>query len=218
MVNGTFIHASSMEGNYLHVWYPVALAEFGNCRKCKGKYIIDCYIASKTGSPIARMLLIRKLNGGINLSPSMPVDAPMLLHTGCSISDFMSDVRNLNDLLENEKEAIRKLMEEDPRKYENIKVPKSILYFPFRAHNINIKEAIAKTNLSLLKDIMKTICANKNIPPTGWYPAYILLSMDRDSNTVYIHEGNKKVRSQVHEVYLFKKKIIETLLKELGMT
>ncbi len=195
----------------------MALAEFGNCRSCKGTYIIDCYVAPKLGSKVARVLLTRRLKGGVKLVPSPPIDAPMLAHHKCSIGDFMNDVTELWEILNDKELALKHLEEEIPEEYFQPIIPKNVLYFPFRTPKINVVEAVLKTNVSILKDIMKSLCLNEGIPPTKWTQGYVLVSFNQEKKIASIHEGKHVARSIALETFIYKRGLITEILKEVDL-
>ena len=200
------------------IWYPIALAKFGNCKYCgKEYYLLDCYTAVKAKSLLPKFLIIRKLSKRLKIVPSPSISAPILTHEKCSQIGFMHDAQELDNLLKDEKKAVEVLKKDTPEEYWQPIVPKSVLYLPFLPGKANVPEAIYKTNLSILKEILKKLCLNKGVPPTEWIPAHMLLSMSLKESSARLYEGSKTINIRALDAYLFKRGIANEIFKQLGI-
>ncbi len=179
--------------------------------------MLDCYTAAKAKSLLPKFLIIRKLSKKIRLIPSPTISAPILTHEKCSQITFVQDALELNNLLKDEKKAVETLKKDTPEEYWQPIVPKSVLYLPFLPGKANVPEAIYRTNLSILREILKKLCLNKGVPPTEWIPAHMLLSMSLKQLTAHLYEGSKTISIKALDAYLFKKGIANEIFKQLGI-
>jgi len=109
------------------------------------------------------------------------------------------------------------LKKDTPEEYWQPIVPKSVLYLPFLPGKANVPEAIYRTNLSILREILKKLCLNKGIPPTEWIPAHILLSISLKESSAHLYEGSKTISIKALNAYLFKRGIANEIFKQLGI-
>jgi len=218
-VRETFIEAKPRrrDGSLL-IWYPIALAKFGNCGYCGNEYyLLDCYTAAEVKSLLPRFLIIHRLGKKLKLSPSPTISAPILTHEKCSEIGFMREASELYELLSDEKRAVEVLKRDTPEEYWQPIIPKSVLYLPFLPGKANVPEAIYRTNLSILKEILRKLCLNKGIPPTEWIPAYMLLSLSFKGSSAQFYEGSKTISIKALNAYLFRRGVADKIVKQLGI-
>jgi len=214
-VSATFVQAKPSNTDDLRkltfVWLPAAIAEFGGCRGRKDKYLIDCYVAPKLNSSVARFLLIRKLPKSTQVVGEPPFSARIIDRVEQGMSGLLSDASKVWSALSNPSTALE-LLKNIPEEYVEPHHQRNILRFPFMDPSVRVRERILHVNLGILKDILKGLCLDKPIPPTVWQPVHVLVGLNVKDNQAYLFLGKSKVASRALSVFIFKTNLRNELL------
>ncbi len=194
------------------VWLPAAIAEFGGCRGRKGRYLIDCYVAPKLNSSVARFLLIRKLPKNTQVVGELPFSARIIDRVEQGMSGLLSDASKVWSALSNPSTALELLKKDIPEEYVEPHQQRNILRFPFMDPSVKVRERILHVNLGILKDILKGLCLDKPVPPTAWQPVHVLVGLNVRDNQAYLFLGKSKVVSRALSVFIFKTNLRNELL------
>jgi hypothetical protein len=204
----TFIDAKVRKSNGYLLWYPVAIAEFGDCPTAKHrKYVIDCYLPSTLNSPLPRFLTIRRL-GKFTLTASASINAPMIPHNKCGLGNFILDATKLKELLGDSEAFFIELSRAGPELYSYRSSHKDA------RKRLPLQPVLRREEImSLFKEFLKTLCLDSGIPPTSWEVVYTLLEIQVNEFAVVAHIGKKSERVRILEGYLFKDKILKDILR-----
>ncbi len=212
----TFIQAKPSSTDDLRkltfVWLPAAIAEFGGCRGRKDKYLIDCYVAPKLNSSVARFLLIRKLPRNTQVVGEPSFSARIVDHVEQGMSGLLSDASRVWSALSNPSTALELLEEDIPEEYMEPRQQRNILRFPFMDPSVKVRERILHINLGILRDILKDLCLDKPVPPTTWQPVHVLVGLSVKDSQAYLFVGKSRIASKALSVFIFKTNLRNELL------
>ena len=215
-MSATFIWAEPSSGDdqrrLTFVWLPAAIAEFGGCRGRRDKYLIDCYVAPKLNSSIARFLLIRKLPRNTQVVEEPSFSARIIERVEQGMSGLLSDASRAWSALSNPSTAIELLKKEIPEEYVELRQQRNILRFPFMDPSIRVRERILHVNLGILRDILRRLCLDKPIPPTMWQPVHVLVGLSVKDSQAYLFMGRSRISSKALSVFIFKTNLRNELL------
>jgi len=215
-VSATFVQAKPNNTDDLReltfVWLPAAIAEFGGCRGRKDKYLIDCYVAPKLNSSVARFLLIRKLPKNTKVAEEPSFSARIVERVEQGMSGLLSDASKVWSALSNPSTALELLEDDIPEEYVEPRQHRNILRFPFMDPSVKVRERILHVNIGILQDILKGLCLDKPIPPTAWQPVYVLVGLNIKKNQAYLFLGKSKISSKALSVFIFKTNLRDELL------
>ncbi len=193
-------------------WLPAAIAEFSGCRGRRDKYLIDCYVAPKLNSSIARFLLIRRLPRNIQVVGEPSFSARIVKRVEQGMSGLLSDASRMWSALSNPSTALKLLEEDIPEEYVEPRQQRNILRFPFVDPNVRVRERILHVNLGILRDILKGLCLDKPIPPTTWQPVHVLVGLNVKDSQAYLFVGKSRITSKALSVFIFKTNLRDELL------
>jgi len=217
----TFIQAKPSNAADLRkltfIWLPAAIAEFGGCKGQKGKYLIDCYVAPKLNSSVARFLLIRRLPGNIKVLGRPSFNAKIVNRIEQGMSGLLSDAVRVRSALSNPSTAIELLKKDIPEEYVEPHHQRNILRFPFiDPPRTKVRERILQVNLGILKDILRGLCLDKPVPPTIWQPVHVLVGLDPSKGQAYLFVGKSRIASKALSVFIFKTNLRNEFLSSLS--
>jgi len=223
VVGATFVEAHPSKNKGFFLWYPVAVAEFGNCpnKKVSGRFVIDCYAYSLIGSSLVRFLMLKKLRKEAQLLPYPSIDAPILQHNECSEYSFMKNAEELWHVLQNEEKAvdmIKQLSTAATAKAEEQVRERRFRFFLFRGPRVNIERYALRSNVAILKEILSNLCLDKYVKPSSWTPSHILLRIDTETSSVSILVGKNEEYSTTYSRFLFRDEIYTTIKSKLNLT
>lgn len=194
-------------------WIPTAITEFENCLQ-KERFIVDCCISSIAKSPLARLLLIKKLPRKVELSLVPSIDAPKFDRDECSPEIFIHELEDLWLATESSEAQPEKSWAEvfEPSRWvlSRILSPSKWILGKMEKLPITMASNISK---SLVKGMLKQLCIDKGLQIKSWTKAFMLIGIDIERNKVYIFLGNKVMRSEAHERYIFRNLDVENVFK-----
>jgi len=126
------------------------------------------------------------------------VDAVKLAHTTCSEYELFKDVEAAEEILSNEEKA-RKFFgdlisgeapQQRTRRWWNLEL--------FRPPRIDMREILLKSNIAIVKEILKNLCLDKRVKPSYWVPGYLLMRVSRKSGQVSIIERDREEISKIY--------------------
>ncbi len=194
------------------VWLPAAIAEFGGCRGRRDKYLIDCYIAPKLNSSVARFLLIRRLPRNVQVAGEPSFRARIIERVEQGMSGLLSDASRVWSALSNPSTALKLLEENIPEEYVEPRQQRNILRFPFTDPSVRVRERILHVNLGILRDILRGLCLDKPIPPTTWQPVHVLVGLNIKDSQAYLFVGKSRIASKALSIFIFKTNLRDELL------
>lgn len=194
------------------VWLPAAIAEFGGCKGRRDKYLIDCYVAPRLNSSVARFLLIRRLPRNTQVVGEPSFSARIVERVEQGMSGLLTDASRVWSILSNPSTALKLLEEGVPEEYVEPHHQKNILRFPFTDPSFRVRERILHVNLGILRDILRGLCLDKPIPPTMWEPVHVLVGLSVKGSQAYLFVGRSRIPSKALSVFIFKTSLRNELL------
>jgi len=195
------------------VWLPAAIAEFRGCRGREDKYLIDCYVAPKLNSSVARFLLMRRLPKNTQVVREPSFNARIIECVEQGMSGLLSDASRVWNAISQPLVGLKLLEKDVPEKYFELRQRRNILRFPFIEPKTRIRARILQANLTILRDILKELCLDEPIPPTSWQPVHVLVGLNVKDRQAHLYIGKSKIFSKAYSTYIFKTEIINELLK-----
>ncbi len=203
----SFIEAYPKKDEGVLVWFPVAIAEFRECNPRGDRLVFECYLSSVLENPLIRFLTIRKLNKNTKVLTYPSVNAVKLAHTTCSEYELFKDVEATEEILRDEEKA-RKFFsdlisgeapQQRARRWWNLEL--------FRPPKIDMREILLKSNIAIVKEILKNLCLDKRVKPSYWAPGYLLMRVSRRSGQVSIIERDREEISKIYSRLLMHEKL-----------
>lgn len=215
----SFIEAYPKRSNGLLIWFPVAIAEFRECGSRTDRLILECYLSKVLENPLVRFLTIRKLNKNTNILTYPSVDAAKLTHMRCSEYELLKDVEAVEGIL-NDVEKARKYFSDlilGETTEQRIKRRWWTLEL-FRPPKIDTREILLKSNITIVREILKNLCLDKRVKPSYWTPGYLLMRVNQESGQVSVIEKDKEEVSRIYSRLITSSKVAEVLKESLGIT
>ena len=212
---GLYIKAKIMKKyqKLMFAWLPIAVVEFENCLLDE-KFIIDCCISGIIKSPLARLLLIKKLPKKTELSLVPSIDALKFDRNECSPKIFIQDLENLWLATKSNEPYSEKSWAEvfEPSRWVLSRILSPSKWILGKMENLPMSIS-ADISRSLVKGMLKQLCIDKGLQIRSWTKAFMLIGIDAQKNKVYIFLGDKVIRSEAHERYIFRNPDVENVFR-----
>lgn len=206
----SFIEAYPRKGEGLLVWFPVAIAEFRSCSSRIDRLILECYLSEVLENPLVRFLTIRRLskNTGVLTYPS--VEAVKLAHSRCSEYELFKDVEAVEEILNDLEKAgkfFRDLISGETAEQKTKRRWWALELF--RPPKIDTRDILLKSNIMIVREILRNLCLDKRVKPSYWVPGYLLMRVDQKSGQVSVIEKDREEVSKVYSRLLMNEKVAE---------
>lgn len=207
----SFVEAYPKKGEGLLVWFPVAIAEFRECGSRTDRLVLECYLSEVLENPLIRFLTIRRLNKNTKVLTYPSVEAAKLTHARCSEYELLKDVEATEEILSNVEKARRffSVLISSPTTEQKARRRWWTLEF-FRPQ-IDTREVLLKSNIAIVKEILKSLCLDKRVKPSYWAPGYLLMRVNQKSGEVSVVERDKEEVSKVYSRLFMSEKVSEIL-------
>ena len=209
-----FVEAYPKQREGVLVWFPVAIAEFHECRPRSGRLTFECCLSRVLKNPLLRFLTIRRLDKNTRVLPYPTIGAKKLEHEGCSEYELLKDAERVEEIL-NDEEEVRAFLEDlmSPSKDLGQKPPGRLRPLEiFKPPRVNMREALLKSNIAIVKEILKNLCLDKRVKPSSWTPAYVLLRVDVKTGYVGVLERDREEPSNTYSRLIMRDEILRTLV------
>lgn len=209
-----FVEAYPKQREGVLVWFPVAIAEFRECKPRSGRLMFECYLSRVLKNPLLRFLVIRRLEKNTRVLTYPTIEVKRLEHEGCSEYELLKDAERVEEILNNEEEA-RIFLEDlmSPPKDLEQKPPRRLWSLEiFKPPRLNMRETLLKGNIAIVKEILKNLCLDKRVKPSSWTPAYVLLRVNVETGYVDVLERDKEERSNIYSRLIMRNEILRTLV------
>lgn len=205
----TFIEAYPKQREGVLMWFPVAIAEFNECRTRGERLVIECYLSHVLKNPLLRFLTIRRLDKNTKVLTYPTIEVVKLKHEGCSEYELLRDAEKVESILSDSEEA-RKFFSDLISRPEDSERGKSRRWWAptlFRPPRIDTQEVLLRSNIAILKEILANLCLDRRIKPSSWTPSYILLRLDVNAGRVSIVERDREETSNIYSKLMMRDEI-----------
>lgn len=208
----SFIEAYPKKSGGLLIWFPVAIAEFRECGSRIDRLVLECYLSEVLENPLIRFLTIRKLNKNTRVLTYPSVEAVKLTHARCSEYELFKDVEATEEVLSDVEKARKYFSDLMSSEVTEQKTKRRwwTLEF-FRPPKIDVHEMLLKSNIAIVREILKNLCLDKRVEPSYWTPGYLLMRVDQKSAQVSVIEKDKEEISKIYSRLFTSKKMTEVL-------
>lgn len=206
----SFVEAYPKKSGGLLIWFPVAIAEFRECSSRIDRLVLECYLSEVLGNPLVRFLTIRKLNKNTKVLTYPSFDAVKLFHTRCSEYELFKDVEATEEILSDAEKARKyfsDLMTSEATEQKTRRRWWTIELF--RPPKIDARDILLKSNITIVREILKNLCLDKRVKPSYWAPGYLLMRVDQKSGQVSVIEKDKEEVSKIYSRLLMSNKVAE---------
>lgn len=205
----SFIEAYPKHREGVLIWFPVAIAEFRECRTRSERLVFECYLSHALKNPLLRFLTIRRLSKNTKVLTYPTAEAMKLKHENCSEYELLKDAERTESIL-NDREEARKFLEDLISKTETKErsTPKR-WWAPtlFRPPRIDTQEVLLKSNIAIIREILKNLCLDRRLKPSSWTPSYILLRVNTDAGRVSVVEKDEEEISNIYSKLIMRSDI-----------
>lgn len=205
----SFIEAYPKHRKGVLMWFPVAVAEFSECRARSERLVFECYLSHALENPLLRFLTIRRLSKNTKVLTYPTVEAVKLKHENCSEYELLKDAERTESIL-NDREEARRFLEDLISKTETTErsTPRR-WWIPtlFRPPRIDTQEVLLKSNIAIVREILKNLCLDRRLKPSSWTPSYILLRINVDASQVSVVEGGEEKVSNIYSKLIMRNEI-----------
>jgi len=189
------------------LWWPTALFSLRECRP-GDIFITDCYIHKIANSIKARLLLTIKVGKHVRVLESPPINAPHAPRYGCTCEEYSRALTKLWDQISGrdeqrvgqEDKSWREAISPERLALAHVLSPVKWIIGPMENLPLSIAPDIANT---LLHDMLKYLCVDKEVKFDAWRQVYTLLVLDLEKKHAEVVIGSKKYRNKVIERYIF---------------
>lgn len=206
----SFVEAYPKKSGGLLIWFPVAIAEFRECSSRIDRLVLECYLSEVLGNPLVRFLTIRKLNKNTKVLTYPSFDAVKLFHTRCSEYELFKDVEATEEILSDVEKARKyfsDLMSNEATEQKTKRRWWTVELF--RPLKMDVHDILLKSNITIVREILKNLCLDKRVKPSYWAPGYLLMRVDQKSGQVSVIEKDKEEVSKIYSKLLMSNKVAE---------
>ncbi|MGC8974913.1 MAG: hypothetical protein ACP5KB_01795 [Thermoprotei archaeon] len=204
----SFVEAYPKKSDGLLVWFPVAIAEFGGCSPSIGRLVLECCLSEVLGNPLVRFLTIRRLNKNTRILSYPSINAVKLAHSRCSEYELFKDVEITEEILSDVEKARKYFSDLISSEAAEQKVRRRWWSLElFRPPRIDTQGILLKSNIAIIKEILKNLCLDKRVKPSYWTPGYLLMRVNQESSQVSVIERDKEEISKIYSRLLTSEKV-----------